>query len=94
MSGKRGTSAEILRRQQRIEELLAEGIESSVKIAELLTAEGFVVSDRHVRRHVEQVAAEWRERIVSTHGIRQLQQVADTKRRSKELKTQNGGPKS
>lgn len=85
--GDRNPTIVILRRRERIEELL-EQTESPAKIVDLLAAEGVKVSRQTVERDIAAVAEEWRAGIVGKRHIRQMRKVRAAERRNAELQAE------
>ena len=74
----------IVRRRERIEELMGEGLRSSYQLAERLTAEGMTCSYKTVQRDVDAMAAAIGER---TMGLR-LELIADCRWRQKQARAE------
>lgn len=79
---------EIVRRRERIETLLATGLESSYQVADALAREGIQVDARTVQRDIQAIEAEWRERYVEKRNQRKLRQVREAEWRKAELRSE------
>ncbi|MDE2097147.1 MAG: hypothetical protein KGL39_07865 [Patescibacteria group bacterium] len=73
------------RRRLRVEQLLDEGVESSVRIAEILCAEGIQISDREVRSDIKAVGKEWHASLVELRHARQMRLVREAEEDNKKL---------
>lgn len=80
------TIAERARRLVRLDELMAGGVYSSVKLAELLVAEGLPVSDRQTRDDIKKVLAQWQEEFADKRSEWKWRKVREAVARNAALK--------